>query len=65
MGVFTALDGSIKYQLEELGVKVDRRVNLILNGYLHRRLVWKAFWGTIWFTIAYPLPLIMLTEEQG
>ena len=65
MGVFTELDGSNKYQLEELRDKVEIWVNLIFNGYLHRRLVWKAFWGAIWSTVVYPLPVTTLTEEQG
>ena len=65
MGVFTALDGSMKYELEEIGDKLDRWVNLIVNRYLHRRLVWNALWENIWCTIAYPLPVMTLTEEQG
>ena len=28
-------------------------------------MVWKAFWGTVWHTTLYPLPLMTLTEEQG
>ena len=43
MGVFTAPDISMMEQLEELGGKVDIWVNLIVNGYLYRRLVCKAF----------------------
>ena len=39
MGVFTDPDGSMKDKLEELGGKVDRWANLIVNGYLHRRLL--------------------------
>ena len=38
--------------------------NLIVNRYLHRRLVWKALWGTIWCTITYPLPVVTLAKEQ-
>ena len=63
MGVFTAQYGSTKDQLEELGGKSDRWVNLIVNRYLHRRLVWKAFWGKMWLTIVYPLPVTTLTED--
>ena len=55
----------MKDQLEGLGDKVDRWANLIVNRYLHMRLVWKAFSGTIWSTITYPLPVMMLTEDQG
>ena len=36
-----------------------------MNGYLHRILLWKALWGTIWRTIAHPIPVMALTEEQG
>ena len=45
--------------------KVDRWANLIVNSYLHRRLVWKAIRGTTWRTITYPFPVMMLTEDQG
>ena len=48
MGIFTAPDGSIKDQLEEIGGKVNRWANLIVNGYLHRILVWKFFWKILW-----------------
>ena len=65
MGVFNSPDGSMKYQLEELGGKVEIWVNLTVHGYLHMRLVWKAFWRTIWRTMAYLLPVMTLTEEQG
>ena len=65
MGVFTAPAGSMKDQLEELGGKVEIWANLIVNGYLHRRVVRKEFWGTIWRTIVYHLPVMMLTEGQG
>ena len=54
----------MKDQLEDLGSKVERWANLIVNGYLHRIFVWKALWGTIWSTIAYPLPVMVLTEYQ-
>ena len=43
---------------------MDRWANLIVNRYLCRRWVCKAFWGTIWSTIAYPLPVMTLTEEH-
>ena len=52
----------MKNQLEELVGKVEKWSNLIVNKYLPRRLVWKAFWGVIWRKIAYPLPVMMLTE---
>ena len=52
MGVFNSPDGSMKDQSETSGDKLDRWATLIVNGYLHRRLVWKAFWGTIWHTTA-------------
>ena len=64
MGFFTPPDVSTKYKLEELRVKVDIWDNLIINGYLYMRVVWKVFWGTIWHTIAYPLPVMTLTEDQ-
>ena len=51
-------------QLEELRGKVDRWANLIVNGYLHRRVVWKAFWGEIRLTISCPLPVMTLIEEH-
>ena len=51
--------------LDEIGGKVDRWANLIVNSYLHRRLVWKAIRGTTWRTITYPFPVMMLTEDQG
>ena len=44
MGVFTAPDDSMQDKLEELGGKFYIWVKLILKGYLHKRLVWKAFW---------------------
>ena len=61
MRVFTSLDGSMKDQLEELGGKSERLANLIVNGYLHRRVRWEAFWGEIWCTIMYPNSVTTLT----
>ena len=36
-----------------------------MNRYLHRILVFKTFWGTIWHNIVYHLTVITLTEDQG
>ena len=36
-----------------------------MNGYLNRKVVWKAFWVKFWRTIAYPLPVMTLAEDQG
>ena len=55
----------MKDQLEELWGKLERWENRIVNGYLNRKVVWKAFWVKFWRTIAYPLPVMTLAEDQG
>lgn len=65
MGVWQAPGGNITQQLEELEGKITTWGNLIVNGYLHRRDIWRAFWGTIWRTISYALPVMTLTEPKG
>jgi hypothetical protein len=37
---------------------------LLTNGYLHRRLVWRGFWGKLWPALRYPLPATLLTPVQ-
>lgn len=51
MGLWQTPTGSINAQLATLSEKVNKRSNLFKNSYLHKKVVWKAFWGTMWRTI--------------
>ena len=65
MGVWQTPSGDMTKQLAELNAKLVCWQSYITNGYLHRRVVWRAFWSTIWRTIQYPLPVLTMTPDEG
>ena len=65
MGVWQTPAGDMDKQIEELTGKLTSWQGNIKNGYLHRRVIWRAFWSTIWRTIQYPLPAMTMTPEEG
>ena len=65
MGVWQCASGKMDKQMEMMKTKLMTWVTKIEDGKLHRRNVWMAFWGTIWRTFKYGLPVMTMTEEQS
>ena len=40
------------------------RIGRIKDGHLPRKALWKAFFGTIWRSIAYALPATTLSKKE-
>ena len=56
-GVYAAADRNMKSQLQHLKHKIDECLTEIEDGHLPRGSLWTAFFGTIWRTIMYALPV--------
>ena len=65
MGVWQTPAGDMEKQLSELKDKLTSWQGHISNGYLHRRVIWWAFWSTIWRSVHYPLPAMTFSAREG
>ena len=48
MGVWQTPAGDMDRQMDEFKNKLSTWEGFMTNGYLHRRVVWRAFWSTVW-----------------
>ena len=48
-----------------MNTKLMTWVSKIEDSKMHRRNAWMAFWGTIWRTFKYGIPVMMMTEEPS
>ena len=65
MGVIQSPSGTMVGQIEKCKKTISTWTPLLTNGYLHRRLVWRGFWGKLWPALRYPLPATSLTKVQS
>ena len=65
MGVIQAPSGDMEGQISKLEKIIGKWLPFLTNGYLHRRLVWRGFWGKLWPSLRYPLPAMTLTKIQS
>ena len=65
VGLYQALDGNMKKQLEVLKTRADKWGDAIHAGWLPRRLAWKALKSHIWPSLKYPLPATTFTKKEG
>ena len=65
MGVVQAPSGTMEGQISKLKNTISKWTPLLTNGYLHRRLVWRGFWGKLWPALRYPLPATTLSSTQS
>ena len=65
MGVWQCASGKMDTQIEMMQAKLMNWVAKIEDGKLHRRNAWMAFWGTIWRTFKYGLPVMTMTEPES
>ena len=65
MGVVQAPSGTMEGQITKLRNTISKWTPLLTNGYLHRRLVWRGFWGKLWPALRYPLPATNLSPAQS
>lgn len=65
MGVVKAPSGTMEGQISKLKNTISKWIPLLTNGYLHRRLVWRGFWGKLWPALRYPLPATTLSSTQS
>ena len=56
MGFFQFPLGTMNGQIIKYPNSINSWSTLLTNGYLHRRLVWKDFWCTLWASIKCSLP---------
>ena len=65
MGVIQNPLGEMDGQIIKLLQKIPNWLPLASNGYLPPRLVYEAFWGTLWPALRYSLPCLSLTEKEA
>ena len=65
IGVWQCASGKMDTQIEMMHAKLMNWVAKIEDGKLHRRNAWMAFWGTIWRTFKYGLPVMTMTEPES
>ena len=65
MGVVQAPSGTMEGKITKLKNTIGKWTPLLTNGYLHRRLVCRGFWGNLWPGLRYPLPATSLSPAQS
>ena len=65
MDVWQCASRKMDKQIEMMKTKLMAWVTKIEDNKLHRQNAWMAFWGTIWRTFKYGLPVMTMTEEQS
>jgi hypothetical protein len=65
VGVVQAADGNMLDQVAALKAIADDVGNHIHNGYLPKRLIWQTLRSMVWPSIRYPLPAMMILEEES
>ena len=64
MGLYAAADGNMKSQIRHLKHKLDEWLTKIEDEHLPRGAVRASFFGTIWQTIIYALPVTTISMEE-
>ena len=55
----------MKIQLLKLKEDIEEYSSILSNGCLHRRVMWRAFWDTLWSSIRYKLPTLHLKSNES
>ena len=64
LGIFIAMDGNPKKQVEKLRGKAEEFAEHVRTGFLTREEAWHALNSTIVKTLEYPMEAISLTKDQ-
>jgi hypothetical protein len=65
VGVVQAADGNMLGQVAALTAITDDVGNRIHHGYLPKHLIWQTFQSMVWPLVHYPLPAMMIMEEES
>ena len=65
MGVVQAPSSTMTGQIKTLSDTIGKWIPFLTNGYLHRCLGWRGFWGKLWPSIRYQLSATFITQSQS